>query len=56
MADAPFPVPAAPPAALDDLLGGAGLKAVTAGIQMPRMNFIMERWYKPADARSWTAG
>jgi transposase InsO family protein len=31
-------------AAFDALLADAGLKAVTTGIRMPRMNTIMERW------------
>jgi putative transposase len=31
-------------AAFDALLADAGLKIVTTGIQMPRMNSIMERW------------
>ncbi|MFJ7949712.1 integrase core domain-containing protein [Streptomyces sp. NPDC096354] len=31
-------------AAFDALLADAGLKVVTTGIQMPRMNCIMERW------------
>ncbi|WP_245766902.1 integrase core domain-containing protein [Streptomyces colonosanans] len=31
-------------AAFDALMAGAGLKAVTTGIRMPRMNSLMERW------------
>jgi transposase InsO family protein len=31
-------------AAFDALLADAGLKVVTTGIRMPRMNAIMERW------------
>jgi putative transposase len=31
-------------AAFDALLADAGLKVVTTGIQIPRMNSLMERW------------
>jgi putative transposase len=32
------------PALFDDVLTDAGIKVVLSGIQMPRMNSIMERW------------
>lgn len=42
-------------AAFNALMTDARLKVVTIGIQTPRMNSLMERWYKPADTNSWTA-
>jgi transposase InsO family protein len=32
------------PAALDAILADTGIKVVLSGVQMPRMNAIMERW------------
>jgi putative transposase len=32
------------PALFDDVLTDAGIKVVLSGVQMPRMNSIMERW------------
>ncbi|MFI7136141.1 hypothetical protein ACIBQ1_61595 [Nonomuraea sp. NPDC050153] len=32
------------PALMDDILAGAGVQTVLAGIRMPRMDSIMERW------------
>ncbi len=34
------------PALFDAILAGAGIKTVRSGIQMPRMNAIMEAWIR----------
>src|SRR4030081_3747833 len=35
------------PARFDVILADIGIQVVLSGIQMPRMNSIMERWYRP---------
>ena len=42
------------PALFDAVLADAGLEVVLSGVQMPRMNSIMEKGYRPAGASSWT--
>jgi len=39
----------------DAVFTAAGLRIVRSGIQMPRMNSIMERWIADAAASSWIA-
>jgi transposase InsO family protein len=34
------------PALFDTILAGAGITVVRSGVQMPRMNAIMERWVR----------
>ena len=46
--DGKFPEP------FDAVLKDAGIVVVLSGIQMPRMNSIMERWNRPLAASSWT--
>ena len=38
------------PGLCDAILADAGIKVVLSGIQMPRMNAVMERWVRPAAA------
>jgi putative transposase len=40
------------PALFDDVLTDAGIKVVLSGVQMPRMNSIMERWGADLPARA----
>jgi putative transposase len=42
------------PELFDAVLADAGVDVVLSGIQMQRMNSIMERWVQPA-ANCWTA-
>jgi putative transposase len=42
------------PALFNDVLTDAGIEIVLSGVQMPRMNSIMERWCRPADANCST--
>ncbi len=43
------------PGMLDAILANAGIKTVHSGIQMPRMNAIMERWVRTCRRNCWTA-
>ncbi|AQW49541.1 integrase [Streptomyces hygroscopicus] len=46
------------PALFDAVLADGGIEVVLSGVQVPRMNSIMERWVqtcRPADGNSWTA-
>jgi putative transposase len=43
------------PALFDAVLTDADIKIVLTGVRMPRMNSVMERWDRPADANCWTA-
>ena len=38
----------------DAILADAGIEVVLSGVQMPRMNSIMEGGCRPADGNSWT--
>jgi putative transposase len=40
--------------AFDEVLADAGLKVITTGIRVPRMNSIKSDGYKPAGTNSWT--
>jgi hypothetical protein len=42
------------PALFDAVLKNAGMEAVLSGVRMPRMNALMERGCRPADANCWT--
>jgi putative transposase len=43
------------PALFDTILADAGITVVLSGIQVPRMNSIMERWIQPAATNYSTA-
>jgi len=43
------------PGIFDTILAEAGIKVVLSGVQMPRMNAIMERWVRTCAASCWTA-
>ena len=43
------------PDLFDAILADAGIETVLSGVRMPRMNSIMERWYRPVRASYWTA-
>jgi putative transposase len=38
------------PGLFDAVLKDAGIEIVLSGVQMPRMNALMERWRRPAAA------
>ena len=39
----------------DTVLNDAGIEVVLSGVQMPKMNAVMERWWRPAAASYSTA-
>jgi transposase len=43
------------PAAFDTILADAGITILRSGVQMPRMNAIIERWVRTCAANCWTA-
>ena len=43
------------PGLFDVILADVGIGVALSGVQMPRMNSIMERWVRPAGASYWTA-
>ena len=43
------------PERFDAILADAGIDVVQSGVQMPRMNSIMQRWVRPAGASCLTA-
>jgi putative transposase len=43
------------PALFDAVLNDAGIEVVLSGVQMPRMNAVMERWCRPAAVSCLTA-
>ena len=43
------------PALFGTVLKDAGIQTVLSGVQMPRMNSIMERWVRHAAMSCWTA-
>lgn len=43
------------PERFDAVLADAGIDVVQSGVQMPRMNSIMQRWVRPAGASCLTA-
>jgi hypothetical protein len=43
------------PHLFDAILDDAGIQVVLSGVQMPRMNSLIERWNRPAAANSLTA-
>ena len=42
------------PALFDAILAEAGIEVVLSGVQMPRMNAVMERWVQACRASSST--
>ncbi len=42
-------------ALFDAILADAGITIVRSGVQMPRMNAIMERWVRTCRGSCWTA-
>jgi len=43
------------PALIGEILTDAGIQTVLTGVRVPRMNSVMERWYRVAVTSSWTA-
>lgn len=43
------------PALIDKFLGAAGIATVPTGVQMPRMDSVIERWSRHSAPNCWTA-